>query len=74
MWIVWWWCGGGGVQELRSLLQTGPYALTGQRHWGHAFDLELRRRKMALFYYLLRSPLFDRCACRPDLLSLVSYE
>ena len=47
-------------QELRSLLQSGRYALTGQRHWGHAFDLELRRRKTALFYLLLRSPLFDR--------------
>jgi hypothetical protein len=55
------------VQELRCLLRAGRYALTGQRHWGHAFDLELRRRKTALFYFLLRSPLFDRSDRPTDL-------
>ena len=26
----------------------------------HSFDLEIQRRRMALYFYLLRSPLFDR--------------
>jgi hypothetical protein len=26
----------------------------------HAFEAELKRRKFAMFFYLLRSPIFDR--------------
>mmetsp|Transcript_29559 Transcript_29559/g.42209 ORF Transcript_29559/g.42209 Transcript_29559/m.42209 type:complete len:448 (+) Transcript_29559:83-1426(+) len=57
-----------GVTIIDSMERTEdvPYCeerslrfLSGSRTT-HAFDIELRRRKMALYYYLLRSPLFDR--------------
>ncbi len=33
----------------------------GSSSQGHSFDSELARRRMGLFFYLIRSPLFDRC-------------
>ena len=42
-------------RELSSLARHGlPQSKS------HPIDQELRRRKMALFFYLIRSPLFER--------------
>jgi hypothetical protein len=37
----------------------------------HPFDAELKRRKAALLFYMLRTPLFDR-ATQPAMLHLAS--
>ncbi len=43
------------AKKIASNIKT----MSNQRNF-HKFDMEFRRRKMALFFYLIRNPIFNR--------------